>query len=284
MARLYISVDQEGIGGVTGWAHEGMPGGHDYDRMREWMTDEALAVVEAALAAGIDEVVVSDSHGTGQNLLLDRFPADRVTLVRSWPRPLGMMDGIDSPASTGDETPFVGACLIGYHAGASEFDGTMRHTLSSRMLREVRLNGAPMSETMLAAAIAGHHGVPVLLVSGDDAYVQQAQAMLGPVQGVVTKWTRGYGSVRTHTPAACREMLSRATTAALAAPRPPLFVKPGPLTLELDFHSPGHGEVLALLPGVQRIACTAVRLVLDDIVAVTRFLSFVIDHGPEVHV
>ena len=43
---------------------------------------EALAAVEAAKEAGATEVLVVDSHGNGQNLLIERFPAD-VRVIRS---------------------------------------------------------------------------------------------------------------------------------------------------------------------------------------------------------
>lgn len=54
------------------------------------MTDEVNAVIEAARAAGATEFLVSDSHGNGQNLLIEQLPDD-VPTVRSWPRELGMM-------------------------------------------------------------------------------------------------------------------------------------------------------------------------------------------------
>ena len=46
------------------------------------MTREALAAVTAARAAGATEIIVADSHGNGENLLIEQFPP-YVPIVRS---------------------------------------------------------------------------------------------------------------------------------------------------------------------------------------------------------
>src|SRR5207237_103414 len=89
-----ISVDMEGIAGVV-TADQLGPTGFEYNRFREFMTSETVAAVNAAKEAGATDIVVSDSHGNGENLLIEKFPAD-VQIVRSWPRPLMMMQGIAS--------------------------------------------------------------------------------------------------------------------------------------------------------------------------------------------
>ena len=83
---LYISADIEGIAGVVN-VNQCIPGQFEFEQAREWMTAEVVAACDAAFASGIDEIVVSDSHGNGQNLLLDKMP-ENVQVVRSWPRPL----------------------------------------------------------------------------------------------------------------------------------------------------------------------------------------------------
>src|ERR1700743_2775890 len=92
--KIYISVDVEGIAGVVSW-DQLAPGGFEYERFRRFMTDETLAAVHAAQRAGAAEIVVSDSHGNGENLLIDAFPND-VRIVRSWPRHGLMAAGLDS--------------------------------------------------------------------------------------------------------------------------------------------------------------------------------------------
>ncbi|HEX6045968.1 MAG TPA: M55 family metallopeptidase, partial [Pyrinomonadaceae bacterium] len=91
--KIYISADMEGVVGVVSNEQLG-PQGFEYARFREFMTQEVNAAIEGAIAAGATEIVVSDSHGNGQNLLIEKL-RNTVLVVRSWPRPLGMMQGID---------------------------------------------------------------------------------------------------------------------------------------------------------------------------------------------
>ena len=84
--KIYISADMEGVTGAVSSEQLG-PAGFEYGRFRQFLTDEVNAAITAARGAGATEFVISDSHGNGQNLLIDQLPAD-VTVVRSWPRPL----------------------------------------------------------------------------------------------------------------------------------------------------------------------------------------------------
>src|SRR4030095_14474600 len=115
-----------------------------------------------------------------------------ILLVRSWPRPLMMMQGID-------ET-FAGAIFIGYHTGTTNPQGVRAHTISSARLADVQLQGRSVSEAALNAAIAGHFNVPVIMVSGDDAVVKETTNLLGDVEGVVVKWPLGFHSAKTIMP------------------------------------------------------------------------------------
>src|SRR5262245_32535385 len=92
--KVYVSADMEGVAGVVTGDQLG-PQGFEYERFRGFMTNEVLAAIEGARAAGATEFLVSDSHGNGENLLIEPFPKD-VQIVRSWPRPLAMMEGSDS--------------------------------------------------------------------------------------------------------------------------------------------------------------------------------------------
>ena len=160
--KVYISVDMEGVVGTVTNDQLG-PAGFEYARYREFMTREALAAVNAAKEAGATEILVSDSHGNGENLLIEMFPAD-VRIIRSWPRRLQMMAGID-------ET-FDAAMFIGYHASTNNVRGVRAHTFSSARLTRVALNEKEVTEGAWNAAIAGHFKVPVVMISGDDAAIE----------------------------------------------------------------------------------------------------------------
>jgi D-amino peptidase len=269
--RLYLSADMEGIAGVVTGEQLG-PQGFEYGRFRELMTEEVNAAIAAAREAGVTEFVVADSHGNGQNILVERLPRD-VTLVRAFPRPLGMMQGIDDT--------FDGAIFIGYHAGTTNPQGVRAHTLSSATLADVRLNGVSFLEAGLNAALAGHFGVPVLAITGDEAAVQEATSLVGGLEGGVVKWAFGFHSARTLMPEAARDVVRSAVRNGLArraqiAP----FRVPAPIELEVRFKNYRPAEVLSYLPGVRRADAHAVRLTARDMPEVARLLSFVTQYQP----
>src|SRR5262245_43595835 len=124
--KIYISVDMEGVTGVV-TADQLGPQGFEYQKFREQMTDEVNAAIAGASAAGATEFVVSDSHGNAESLLPDKLDSyQALTLVRGFPRPLGMMEGIDSS--------FAGVIFIGYHASTDNPTGVRAHTISSAYL------------------------------------------------------------------------------------------------------------------------------------------------------
>ena len=270
--KVYISADMEGIAGVVSQEQLG-PTGFEYQRFREFMTAEVLAAIAGARDGGATEVVVSDSHGNGQNLLIERLPAD-VTVIRSFPRPLGMMAGIDST--------FSAAVFIGYHASTTSPTGVRAHTISSATLAAVELNGVAMPEAGLNAAIAGRFGVPVVMISGDDVAVAEAQRLLGGVEGAVVKRALGFHSAATLTPEAAQALIRQKVRAALARRgelRP--YAVTAPVRLDVTFKNYRPAEVLAYLPGVERTTAHAVRFTGADILEVSRFLAFVTTYQPD---
>jgi D-amino peptidase len=264
--KIYISADMEGVVGVVSNEQLG-PQGFEYARFREFMTQEVNAAIEGALAAGATEIVVGDSHGNGQNLLIDKLPAN-VLLVRSWPRPLGMMQGID-------ET-FAGAIFIGYHTATTNLEGVRAHTLSSARLADVRLKGVSVSEAGINAAIAGHFNVPVIMVSGDDAVVKETTALLGNIEGAVVKWASGFHSAKTMTPAASYMLIREKARRAVSRIRE---FKPyklaAPIELDVRFKNYRPSEVLSYLSIVERTDAHSIRFVGKDIIEVSKFLSFI---------
>ena len=271
--KVYISVDLEGIAGVVTGDQLG-PTGFEYGRAREFMTAEALAAIAAAREAGATEILVSDSHGNGESLLIDQFPDD-VRIIRSWPRPLMMMEGIDST--------FAAAIFIGYHASTTSPAGVRAHTISSANLASVSLNGVAMPEAGINAAIAGRFGVPVVFISGDDVAVEEARRLLGDVEGAVVKRAISFHSAATMTPKAAQALIRERVKAALArrAAFKPYVVRP-PIALDVIFKNYRPAELLAYLPIVQRTSAHSIRFTGKDMVEVSRFLEFIGSYEPGV--
>jgi len=267
--KIYISADMEGVTGVVSGDQLG-PGAFEYERFRGFMTAEVNAAIDAARAAGATEFVVSDSHGNGQNLLIEQLPSD-VTVVRSWPRPLGMMSGID-------ET-FDGVILIGYHASTANSRGVRAHTMSSANITDLWLNGISMSEGGMAAAMAGQFGVPVIMISGDDVAVAETQVIIGDTEGAVVKWASGFHSARTLTPEAGREVIrTRANSAVSRIGDFKPYVLDTPIELELSLKHYRAVEVLAYLPNVERVNSHTIKFVGQDMSEISGFMTVVLDY------
>ena len=271
--KVHISVDMEGVGGVVTGDQLG-PAGFEYGRFREFMTREALAAVEAARRAGATEIIVADSHGNGQNLLIEQFPAD-VRVIRSWPRRLGMMAGIDDTVDA--------AIFIGYHAGTNNSAGVRAHTFSSANLTRVALNGTNVTEGSWNAAIAGHFGVPVVMISGDDAAIAEVRAAVGNIEAAETKRSLGFHSASTLTPQAAAGVIGERVTAAMARRQgfQPLKVQT-PIVVDVSFKNYMPSEILAYLPLFERTDSHSVRFRAKDMVEASAIMSFIGDYRPDI--
>lgn len=269
--NIYISADMEGVVGVV-TADQLSPGGFEYERFRGFMTDEVNTAIDAAFAAGATEIVVSDSHGNGENLLIEKLPKN-ITLVRSWPRPLMMMQGID-------ET-FAGAIFIGYHSGTTNPTGVRAHTMSSAILADVKLNGISMPEAGVNAAIAGHFGVPIIMISGDDAAVKEAGELLGDIEGAVIKWNYGFHSARTMMPAAANDLIREKVTKAIGRIKDfkPYKVAT-PIKLDIRFKNYRPAEVLSYLSIVERTDAHSIRFIGKDMIETSKFMEFITNYEP----
>ncbi|MBL8702256.1 MAG: M55 family metallopeptidase [Alphaproteobacteria bacterium] len=271
--RFYISVDIEGIVGVVSRDHTGVEG-FEYQAARIWMTDTAAAAAQAALDSGAHEVVLSDSHGSMQNLILERLPPG-VQLVRSKPRPLGMLQGID-------EGRFDGAMFVGWHTGATHNSGILGHTMRSLVLRELRLNGRSVSEAGFYAPLAGQFGVPVIMISGDDQFVAETRSFLPDVEAATVKWAYGHTSARTLMPAAAHALVADAAKRAIARLKgfkPTRLEKP---VLEVAFKHRLPAEFWALTKWVERLDAYTIRYQADDMADASRFMVFLLGYAPTV--
>lgn len=165
--KVFISVDMEGISGVV---NTEQTGGSEFSTARHWMADDVNAAILGALDAGATEVVVVDAHGSGNNILLsDLNPAAKLVSGSSGLH--GMMEGIDKS--------FDAVMFVGYHAQAGTEHAVLDHTCSGSKILATRINGAELPELGICGLFAGSLGIPVVLVTGDQAVCAQAHKVLG---------------------------------------------------------------------------------------------------------
>ncbi len=244
--RLYMSVDMEGITGVA-VGKQVTPGEKDYERFRRLMTQDANAAIEGALAAGAADIVVSDGHGPMTNILVEELhPAAR--LMSGSNKLLGQLEGIDQG--------FDAAFFLGYHQREGGGDGVLNHTLIGRIVYEIRLNGTPADEALINAGLAGAFGVPVALVSGDNAVCAEAQQRLpgvvvAPVKEAFDRYV-GLSLAPQRAHALIRERAAEAVRKVAARQVVPYRV-PGPVTFQVDFKRTASAHLTMLFPGVERV-------------------------------
>ena len=231
--KVFISADMEGVAGVAHRDHL-MPGGNDYTAARRWLTGEVNAAVEGAVAAGADEVWVNDGHATMRNLLIDELhPATRLVVgpATSTNKPLIQVTGIEHDT-------FDACIMIGFHSRAGTPGGLLSHTWVGARVHEIRLQGVPAGEVTLNAAIVGHYGVPVVLVTGADDLCREVLGDLGnDLRVVETKRALGTTACASLTPQCAQELIRVASEEAVndRSSRKP-FKLEAPLAIEVDYH------------------------------------------------
>lgn len=159
VCRVFISADIEGVAGVV-TTLQTSDTARQYQEGRELMTDEVNAAVAGAFDGGATEVVVCDSHAAMQNLLPARLD-ERAVLVRGAMRDSLQMEGLDGS--------FDAVFITGTHGRAGTANAVLDHTWNSGMIYNLRIDGREMNEAELNALVAGGFGVPVVLVTGDEA-------------------------------------------------------------------------------------------------------------------
>jgi D-amino peptidase len=240
--KVYISADGEGISGMVS-TQEMHETGADYTRFRHLMTEDVNAAIRGAYDGGATEVVVNDSHWSSLNLLFEEIDP-RADVIRGFNKDLCMVEQIEG---------FDAAFFVGYHAKVGTSDGVANETMIGFEMYEVRMNGQTVGELEINAAIAGHFGVPIVMVSGDDCLAEEARAALPGVETAVVKYAIDRWSARCLSLPRAHDAIAGAARRAvehLDAARP--FRLEGPVEIEIEWTSTAECKKAALVPGSVR--------------------------------
>jgi D-amino peptidase len=259
--RVYVSVDMEGIAGIND-PHPTDPADRRYPTSVGLMVGETNAAIEGALTAGATEILVNDSHWNMFNLL----PEDlhRSARVLQGEKAWSMVAGAQ-PAPDGSPS-FDVALFVGYHARAGHGRGTIAHTYSGAPV-ETRVNGRPIGEYGLNALALGAWGIPVGLVTGDDALAEEVADWLPWAERVIVKHADGTHSAASAHPAIARERIQAAAEEAVRRAgygSLSVFEVERPVTIEVDYAKGVRADFGAIVPGAERVADRTVRFTADD--------------------
>lgn len=154
--NIFVMVDMEGISGICRRSQVSSDGAH-YQSGRRYLTRDVNACVEGCFAGGAARVRVRDAHGSGFHFIWEDLDPRAEYVQGASPRE--RMPGIGS---------FQGLILLGYHAMAGTPGAILEHSWSSATVQNFWMNGEKCGELAVDAAIAGDHGIPLVMVSGDD--------------------------------------------------------------------------------------------------------------------
>jgi D-amino peptidase len=166
--RIYIVTDLEGASGVYKFAQTREPGNPLGETAKEYLMGDIAAVVKGLRAAGVDDIVVLDGHGS--QAFVPHLMAPGAKYITGKPRP-GPLTGFDGS--------FAGMIQLGAHAMMGTPDGVLCHTQSSRSENRYWYNGVESGELAQCAAYAGHYDVPTIMVTGDEATCREARQFFG---------------------------------------------------------------------------------------------------------
>ncbi len=262
--KILVAADMEGITGVV-HSDQTNPSHAEYGRFRELMTADVNAAVRGAFDAGADEVVVSDGHWDNRNILIERLDS-RARLNAGGPRPFAMVEGINSGVD--------GVFFIGYHARVGTTNAILDHTWSTQRVAGLWLNGQEIGEIGLNAAVCGHFGAPVLMISGDQSACAEAVALLGQVETAVVKRATGRTSAECLPPEITGRLIQEAATRAVrrlvAGEAPAPLQLALPVTVTVEFGRSEMADAAALMPGAERLEGKRVQFIARDMLEAYR--------------
>ena len=259
--RIVISLDMEGISGTVGFKQI-VAGSPEFERAQRLATGDVNAAIAGARQAGATRFFIHDTHWLDEiNVLIDELD-ESAEYVGG--QPLLLWEDL-SP-------DYDAAFLIGYHGRAGQ-PGIMSHVFSD-LVCDLRLNGQSAGEGALAAALAGYHDIPTVLVSGDDYVCADMRLWCPTIETAQTKVSITRYAARCLPLKEARASIKDAARRAVVglANHRPLKIQP-PITLEVRWRNNQTARSVALMPGVELVGLETTRFTHDDFAEVDRALK-----------
>jgi D-amino peptidase len=257
--QIYITIDVEGVTTVTA-LDQVKHGAPEFAATRHLLTEEINAAIDGALEAGVAGFLVNEGHGQHRNVLPEQLNRT-ARLLTGRNKVLHMMHGIDGG--------YQGMFMIGYHAGAGQRLGILGHTFHAY---DCSVNGRYFSEIGLCIGLAGHFGVPAVLVTGDTEACRDAGDLVPGIETVAVKETISANAAIHLHPHIAQERIRAAARRAVErlGEIKPFAIDP-PLVMELQLYSPLMGDMHEYIPGCERTGDRSVRYQADDFVTLFKF-------------
>ena len=189
MKQLIIVADMEGASGIFDWNREACLHEELYPQNTLWrsygrscVTSDVLAVCNAAIDAGIDDILLYDMHYAGcgeSNIELDKLPAcvrvfDLNNREMHWSRIRGQAAA----------KPY-GIVTVGQHARNGEANAYFPHTIHTPPIASFYVNGIHVAE--IGEAVMSFCGVPYIANIGCAASHKEARELSPNVTCITVK-------------------------------------------------------------------------------------------------
>jgi D-amino peptidase len=255
--KIYIHTDLEGISGIDS-AEMIERTGQRYRQCCEHLMADLNAAIDGAFAGGATQVTVLDSHGGGNNFIVELLDKRAELDTRPNKKWWGILDG-----------SYQGTFFIGAHPMAGTQNGFLDHTQSSQSWHDYFVNGRKLGELGQWAIVAGNWGVPMLMVSGDEAACAEARNFFNPVETAVVKRARGRNWAELVELQEARNRIREAARRAVGLVgkgRP--FTPLKPMDIVLEFNRADYCDGVAAKPGIERLDARTIRWVTSDPLAI----------------
>jgi D-amino peptidase len=257
--KIFISLDMEGIAGTFTWTQEE----NNRAEVRKCISQQIEWVIAGVKASkcnkSVDEILIADSHSSGDNLLYEITALDdRLHLISGYPRPKYMMAGLDDS--------FNVVFFVGYHGGIGTMHSVMDHSYASRFHR-IWINDKIMNESLINAAYAGQLDIPVGLVIGDDSLKKQlAENGLAHIEYVVTKNSLSRFAVKNRPVNLVKKDTADAVKKVLNSDvkKIPVYKFEPPIKLKIEFQTSSMADLAEMLPDIKRLDGFTIELVHND--------------------
>jgi D-amino peptidase len=250
--KIYIVCDLEGVAGVVDFKKQCMEDGAYYQQAIRLATHELNALIDGLIDGGATEIYAWPGHGA--------FPGG-IDFELIHPECKLVMHAGDGGPEGVDES-FDAMILHGLHGMAGAENGVLSHSFYP-LPCNIWLNELKIGEIALNIYGFSEHNVPCIMVTGDQAAIDEARSIVPNIVGVPVKWglaekeRLGALSVRqaiSLSPAKAKEKIRMAGEKAVKkiSEFEPLKLKK-PFILKVEYIESKYAEEKARLPGVTRI-------------------------------
>ncbi len=266
--KVLIGADIEGVAGLATFEESRMEDIPAYNIAAVEMSKEVAAACRGAIKAGTDEICVKDAHGGGRNIIMEYLPK-KVKLIRGITNdPYSMIGGIDKS--------FDAIMFIGYHDAAGSDGNPTAHTINSKEIKEIKINGQLVGEMHIFLYAAAYLEIPTVFVSGDNEICRKAEKVNNNILTVGTKEGKG-NAISTIHPELAQELIEEKAEKALKEDLNKYKLElPKHFKIEVSYINHFDSVKGSYYPGAVKTAPHTVKFESGDYYEILRFLFFAV--------